>query len=213
MKVSPSIISSRLEFLHDEISRSVSAGASSFHLDIMDGNFVPNLTMGPDFISAVRRSTDLELDAHMMILNPDKYWKVFSKAGCDLFYFHYETPFNFREARKGIKEEKKSIGIVINPDTPPEKVVDFLPEVDKVLVMSVYPGFSGQKFIPSSTGKIAFLRKYIDENGLSCQIEVDGGIDSFTGAEVKRSGADIIVSASYIYGGKIEERIGELLRL
>ncbi|MGP6207676.1 ribulose-phosphate 3-epimerase [Cuniculiplasma sp. SKW3] len=213
MNVSPSIISSKLEFLHDEVSRSVKAGASSFHLDIMDGNFVPNLTMGPDLISAVRRSTDLELDAHMMILNPEKYWKVFSKAGCDLFYFHYETPFNFKKVREEIRNEKKGMGLVINPDTPPEMILDFLPEIDKILVMSVYPGFSGQKFIPKSLEKISYLRKYIDENGLSCKIEVDGGIDVNTGAEVKKSGADIIVSASYIYGGIIEERIGNLLML
>lgn len=213
MNVSPSIISSRLEFLHDEVLRSVKAGASSFHLDIMDGNFVPNLTMGPDLISAVRRSTDLELDAHMMILNPEKYWKIFSKAGCDLFYFHYETPFNFKKVREEIRNEKKGIGMVINPDTPPERVLDFLPEIDKILVMSVYPGFSGQKFIPKSLEKISYLRKYIDEKGLSCKIEVDGGIDANTGKEVKKSGADIIVSASYIYGGIIEERIGNLLSL
>ncbi len=213
MNVSPSIISSKLEFLHDQISRSVRAGACSFHLDIMDGNFVPNLTMGPDFISAVRRSTDLELDAHMMIVNPEKYWKVFSKSGCDLFYFHYETPFNFKKVREEITDENKKIGIVINPDTPPERITDLLPEIHKVLVMSVYPGFSGQKFIPKSLEKIRFLRKYIDDNRLSCKIEVDGGIDDITGAEVKKSGADIIVSASYIYGGVIEERIEKLRNL
>ncbi len=213
MKISPSIISSRLEFLKEEIEKSVSAGASSFHLDIMDGNFVPNLTMGPDFIKAVRRSTDLELDAHMMILNPEKYWKTFSSAGCDLFYFHYETPFDFHKVRNEIKEENKKIGIAINPDTDPSRILDLVPYLDRILVMTVYPGFSGQKFIESASDKISILRKHIDENGYSCEIEVDGGIDANTGKIVKKKGADVIVSASYIYGGDIGERIGILKSL
>jgi ribulose-phosphate 3-epimerase len=210
MKVSPSIISSKLEILKEQVLESVEGGADSFHIDIMDGNFVPNITVGQDFIRAVRRVTDIHLDAHMMILNPEKYWKSFADSGADLLYFHYETPFAFQRVLKEVKGHGKKIGMVINPDTPAGVLADFLPQLDRVLVMTVHPGFSGQKFIQSVLPKIREIREMIDSTAPGVQIEVDGGINNITGKMVKDQGADIIVSASYIYDGNIREKISIL---
>ncbi len=210
MKVSPSIISSKLEILKEQVLESVEGGADSFHIDIMDGNFVPNITVGQDFIRAVRRVTDIHLDAHMMILNPEKYWKSFADSGADLLYFHYETPFAFQRVLKEVKGHGKKIGMVINPDTPAGVLADFLPQLDRVLVMTVHPGFSGQKFIQSVLPKIREIREMIDSTAPGVEIEVDGGINNLTGKMVKDSGADIIVSASYIYEGNIKEKISIL---
>jgi ribulose-phosphate 3-epimerase len=207
MKVSPSLISCKLEELKEEIHASVEGGAEYFHLDIMDGHFVPNLTMGPDLIKAIRRCTDLPLEAHMMITDPDKYWKSFSKAGADILMFHYETPINLKQCFREVTSEGKQYGIVINPDTPFNKISDLLENASVLLIMSVYPGFSGQKFIPGVLPKIKEARTFIDENGLKTEIEVDGGINNETGLEVKNSGVHRVVSASYIYEGDIRERI------
>ena len=210
MKVSPSVISCKLEILKEQILESVDAGADAFHIDIMDGNFVPNLTVGADFIRAIRKVTDVNLEAHMMILDPGKYWKSFADSGADILYFHYETPFDFDSVHKRIKEMGKQIGMAINPDTPVDMLKNFLTRLDMVLIMSVYPGFSGQKFIETTPEKIRKLKGIIDEIAPHVRIEVDGGITDITGRLVKESGADIIVSASYIYGGNIRERIGIL---
>ncbi len=210
MKVSPSVISCRLEILREQILESVDAGADSFHIDIMDGNFVPNITVGADFVRAIRRVTDINLEAHMMILDPGKYWESFAESGADLLYFHYETPFEFDTVHKKVKEMGKQIGMVINPDTPVDVLKNFLARLDMVLIMSVYPGFSGQKFIESTPEKVRKLRAIIDEIAPHVGIEVDGGVTDITGKLLKESGTDIIVSASYIYGGNIRERIGIL---
>ena len=213
MKVSPSVISCRLELLRDQIEISVDSGADQFHLDIMDGHFVPNLTMGGDLISAIRRCTDLPLEAHMMVTNPDKYWKVFSKAGADILMFHYESPVNLKKCFREVKEAGKSYGMVINPDTPFSAVSDLLSEAEILLIMTVYPGFSGQGFINGMTQKIREAREYIYENSLDTQIEIDGGINNNTGQIAVDSGADILVSASYIYGGDIRKNISNLKNL
>ncbi len=212
-KVSPSIISCRLETLGKEISACDGADVFSYHLDVMDGHFVPNLTMGPDLVKAVRRSTDRTLETHLMIERPDKYYKSFIDAGSDILLIHQECLVDFKKLIADIKGEGARFGIVVNPDTPFSAAERYLEDSDILLIMSVHPGFSGQKFIDYVLPKISEARKYIDEHGLKTKIEVDGGVTDVTGKKALDAGADILVSASYIFSGNIGERIGTLQRL
>lgn len=212
VEISPSIISSDLSHLYDEIKKCENAGAGSFHLDIMDGNFVDNITMGPDLIKAIRKSTDLRLDGHLMINRPDKYYKTFIDSGIDVLLIHYETPININEFLNKLKNNNIRYGIVVNPDTNVEKVFKFLDLSEILLIMSVYPGFSGQKFIESSLNNIKKAREFIDKNNYKTKIEIDGGIDDKTGKLAVDAGADILVSASYIFKN-INENIKNLKSL
>ena len=213
MEISPSIISSDLLDLGSQIRECQNAGAGSFHLDIMDGHFVDNITMGPDMVSAIRKGTDLRLDGHLMIERPDKYYKSFIDAGCDVLLIHYETPIEVGNFLKKLDNENIKYGIVINPDTDIKKIYKFIPYCEIVLVMSVYPGFSGQKFIEKSLEKVRTLRKYIDDNNYSTKIEIDGGINDETGKLAAEAGADILVSASYIFKNGIARSIKKLKSL
>ena len=213
MEISPSIISSDLLDLGSQIKECQNAGAGSFHLDIMDGHFVDNITMGPDMVSAIRKGTDLRLDGHLMIERPDKYYKSFIDAGCDVLLIHYETPIEVGNFLKKLDNENIKYGIVINPDTDIKKIYRFIPNCEIVLVMSVYPGFSGQKFIEKSLEKVRALRKYIDDNNYSTKIEIDGGINYETGKLAAEAGADILVSASYIFKNGITRSIKKLKSL
>lgn len=213
MKISPSIISSRLEALGEEIEKCDAAGADSYHLDVMDGHFVPNLTMGPDLISAVRRRTNKRLESHLMIERPDRYYRSFVEAGSDILLIHAECLVNFKKLMKDIADSGAEFGVVINPETPLSEALPLLPESRILLLMSVHPGFSGQKFIGSTVDKIREARSYIERNGLDTEIEVDGGINDKTGKLCTDAGADILVSASYIFSGNIQERIGILKNL
>ncbi len=213
MIISPSVISCKLENLKYEIEQSVLGGAGQFHLDIMDGHFVPNITMGSDLLKAVRRCTDLPLEAHMMVTYPSRYWKVFADAGADILLFHYESNVPLLKCFKEVKEYRKNYGIVLNPETPFDEIKDILDGASMLVLMSVHPGFSGQSFIEGTTSKIKKARNYIDENGLDTLIEIDGGINDKNASIASRSGADILVSASYIYGGVITERIRKLKSL
>ncbi len=213
MEISPSIISSDLLDLGSQIKECQNAGAGSFHLDIMDGHFVDNITMGPDMVSAIRKGTDLRLDGHLMIERPDKYYKSFIDAGCDVLLIHYETPIEVGNFLKKLDNENIKYGIVINPDTDIKKIYKFIPYCEIVLVMSVYPGFSGQKFIEKSLEKVRALRKYIDDNNYSTKIEIDGGINDETGKLAAEAGADILVSASYIFKNGIAQSIKKLKSL
>jgi ribulose-phosphate 3-epimerase len=213
IEISPSIISSNLLELGDQIKKCQAEGVESFHLDIMDGHFVDNITMGPDIVAAIRRATDLRLDCHLMIERPDRYYKSFVYAGCDVLMIHYETPIEVGSFLKKLGEESIRYGIVINPDTDVKKIYKFIPYSEIVLVMSVYPGFSGQKFIEKSLDKVKELRKFIDENHYSTKIEIDGGINYETGKLAVESGADILVSASYIFKDGISESIKKLKSL
>lgn len=210
MEVSPSIISSDLLDLGNQIKQCEQAGAESFHLDIMDGHFVDNITMGPEMVSSIRKATDLRLDCHLMIERPDKYYNSFLKAGCDVLLIHYEAPIEIGNFLKKLDNENVRYGIVINPDTDVNKILKFVPYSEIVLVMSVYPGFSGQKFIEKSLDKVRILRKYIDDNQYSTKIEIDGGINNETGKLAEEAGADILVSASYIFNNGISESIKKL---
>lgn len=213
MKVSPSLISSRLEDLASEISKCIDGGATSFHLDVMDGHFVPNLTMGPDLVRAIRRCTDLELEVHLMLQDPARYYRDFLKAGADLPLIHVESPVNTGVLLRNITKEGSRYGVVINPETPFEKAMPFLDEAALLLIMSVHPGFSGQSFIQDSVYKIREARSYIDEHKLKAAIEVDGGINLDTAKICRDAGADIVVSASYIFSGNVTERVRLLARL
>ncbi len=213
MKVSPSIISAKLEDLGSEIAKCVEGGATSFHLDVMDGHFVPNLTMGPDLVKAVRRCTDLDLEAHLMLQNPEKYYRKFIDAGANIPLIHVESPINTGLLLKKIRNEGNMFGIVINPETSLEKALPFLEDASLLLIMSVHPGFSGQKFIEDAVDKIREARSYIDGHKLETSIEVDGGITLETAKICRDAGADIVVSASYIFSGEVAEKVRLLTRL
>jgi ribulose-phosphate 3-epimerase len=213
VKVSPSIISAKLEDLGSEIAKCVEGGATSFHLDVMDGHFVPNLTMGPDLVKAVRRCTDLDLEAHLMLQNPDKYYRKFIDAGANIPLIHVESPINTGLLLKKIRNEGNRFGIVVNPETPLEKALPFLEDASLLLIMSVHPGFSGQKFIEDAVDKVREARSYIDGHKLETSIEVDGGITLDTAKICRDAGADIVVSASYIFSGEVTEKVRLLTRL
>jgi ribulose-phosphate 3-epimerase len=213
VKVSPSIISAKLEDLGSEIAKCVEGGATSFHLDVMDGHFVPNLTMGPDMVRAVRRCTDLELEVHLMLENPDKYYKKFLEAGANIPLIHVESPINTGLLIKKIRNEGYRFGIVVNPETSLEKAFPFLEDSSILLIMSVHPGFSGQKFIQDAVIKIQEARRYVDGRKLETLIEVDGGITLDTAKICRAAGADIAVSASYIFSGEVKEKVSSLARL
>jgi ribulose-phosphate 3-epimerase len=210
MLVSPSIISSRLEILRSQIRDCDNAGVYSYHLDVMDGHFVPNLTMGPDLISAIRRCTEKRLETHLMIERPDKYAEKFIKSGSDLLFIHSEVLVDIKSTVKAIRDNGALFGIALNPETPVDRNLKWIEESDTVLMMSVHPGFSGQSFIRDILPKIREVRQFIDKNNLLAKIEVDGGINAETGKLCVEAGADILVSASYIFSGNIGERIGAL---
>ncbi len=213
MKVSPSVISLKFEVLGDQIRQCDESDVYSYHLDIMDGHFVPNLTMGPEIVKAIRRSTSKPLEAHLMIERPDKYYKDFIDAGSDVLLVHQECLVDFPKLIADIKDAGAEFGIVINPDTPFSSVQKYLEHSSILLVMSVHPGFSGQKFIEYVLPKITEAKEYIREHGLKTLVEVDGGVNNITGKKAAEAGADILVSASYIFSGNIPERIGILKNL
>ncbi|MDS0257032.1 ribulose-phosphate 3-epimerase [Thermoplasmatales archaeon AK] len=212
-QVSPSLISCDLSELGNQISQCEEAGADRYHLDVMDGHFVPNLTMGPDLVKAVRKCTDKPLEAHLMVERPDKFLSRFAEAGTDMFLLHQENLINFAQVFSEIQRLKLGAGIVINPETDPGKVVPYLDRIEMILVMSVHPGFSGQKFIESTPSKIRHLTEILLENSAQIPIEVDGGINDQTGRICLSAGASILVSASYIFSGVIGERIRILKNL
>jgi len=208
MLVSPSIAAASPLKIQDQVRECENAGSVSFHLDVMDGNFVPNITVGPDYYEFLRSISRIRIESHLMVMRPDLYYRKFAKDG-DLVLVHYESPVNTLALLKKMKEEGIDAGIVINPDTAFSKVSDLLEYAQILLIMSVYPGFSGQKFIDVSD-KIHEASVFIKKNGLKTKIEVDGGINDNTARIVKNAGADIVVSASYIFGGNISERIRTL---
>ena len=210
MLVSPSIISSKLENLGDQIAECDRSGVFSYHLDVMDGHFVPNLTMGPDLVGAVRRCTKKTIETHLMIERPDKFYKPFIEAGSDILLVHEECLVDLRRLISDIRDENAKFGLVINPETPFEKIRDLIDEAEILLIMSIRPGFSGQKFMESILPKISEAKKYIMDQGLSTKIEIDGGVNDETGRKCADAGADILVSATYIFSGKIGERINKL---
>ena len=198
--IAPSILSADFSKLGAEVQAVEAAGADWIHIDVMDGHFVPNITMGPLVVEAVRRSTALPMDVHLMIENPDQYVAEFSKAGADFISVQVETCTHLHRTLHLIKEHNVKAGAVLNPATPLTALDWVLDDLDLVLVMSVNPGFGGQKFITSSLEKIRALRRLIDENHLKTLIQVDGGVNRGTVGDITRAGADVLVAGSAIFG-------------
>jgi len=200
IEIAPSILSADFSRLGEEISTVEKAGASILHVDVMDGRFVPNITVGLPVVKAISRATQLPIDAHLMIVEPGQYAEKFVEAGARMVSIHIEADPNAHRTLSGIRSAGGLAGIVINPATPLAALDEAIKFADYVLVMSVNPGFGGQEFIPESLDKVRRLRKMIDERGLKTRIEIDGGINADNIAEVTSAGAEIIVAGSAIFG-------------
>lgn len=201
-KIAPSILSADFTRLADEIEAVAKAGADLIHVDIMDGHFVPNITIGPLIVKAVRRATRLPLDVHLMISNPDQFIKAFAEAGADILTIHVEAAIHLHRSLQHIRACGAKPAVALNPATPPEMIEYILGDVNMVLVMTVNPGFEGQAFIPEVVPKIERLRELMRRKGLNTHIEVDGGINAETIAQVSAAGADVFVAGSAIFYSK-----------
>jgi len=198
--IAPSILSADFSKLGEEIKAVENAGADWIHIDVMDGHFVPNITMGPVVVEAVRRVTTLPLDVHLMIENPERYISDFAKAGATLISVQAETCIHLNRTIQMIKESGARPGVVLNPSTPLSSIEWVLAYVDFVLIMSVNPGFGGQAFIRNSLDKIRAVRRMIQEKGLSALIQIDGGVNEKTIADIALAGADVFVAGSAVFG-------------
>jgi ribulose-phosphate 3-epimerase len=198
-QVAPSILSADFVNLLDEIRKMERAGAEILHVDVMDGHFVPNITVGVPVVEAIRKSTDLVLDVHLMITNPDQMAADFIRAGADLLTVHYETVYHLDRLLETIREKGAKPGVAINPHTPVHLLEDILGKCNHVLIMSVNPGFGAQKFISRSLEKVRKLRKLVQSGSLDVEIEMDGGIDLHNVKEVVENGVDIVVAGSAIF--------------
>ena len=206
VEIAPSILSADFTRLGEEIQAAERGGAGLIHVDIMDGHFVPNITIGPMVVKAARRATGLPLDCHLMISDPDKYIGDFCRAGATMISVHVEADAHLHRTVTEIRQLGCRAGVAINPATPLIDVEEILPFVDYILVMSVNPGFGGQSFIDTSLDKISRLRDMIDRARVNVLIEVDGGIDQHNVADVVRSGARLIVAGTAVFGnGRAEE--------
>ena len=200
--LSPSILSADYMHFHEDMERTKADGAKWLHVDIMDGHFVPNMSFGYAWVKQMRKITDLVLDVHLMIDTPIKYAEEFCKAGADYLTIHVEadTPENIMKTIDLIRSLGVKPGIVVKPNTPAEAIAEYLPKVDLVLVMTVEPGFGGQKFMEHMMPKLKQLRTMLDEVNPGCHLEVDGGVDLTTGEICKANGADVLVAGSAFYG-------------
>lgn len=213
VKIAPSILSADFARLADAVAEAESAGADWVHVDVMDGHFVPNITIGVPVVAALRRVTTLPLDVHLMIEQPDRYVDAFVDAGADWLTVHQEASVHLHRTVERIRQLGAKPGVSINPATPSSALSEILPYVDMVLVMSVNPGFGGQTFIPTSTSKIAGLRRELDERGLwPIELEVDGGISAQTAGDVVAAGATVLVAGAAVFNksGSVAENIRSL---
>ena len=202
LKFAPSILTADLARLKEAIAEAEAAGVDWIHLDVMDGLFVPNLTFGPLLVEAVRRVTALPLDVHLMIVKPERYLEDFAQAGADHITVHFEATYHPHRAVERVRELGKKAGLAVNPGTPLEAFEPLLPELDFALLMSVNPGFGGQRYIPTATARLKRLREMRDRLNPGCLIEVDGGVNRETVAEVYRAGADVAVAGSALFNGR-----------
>jgi ribulose-phosphate 3-epimerase len=199
-KIAPSILSADLGNLAAEIRQVEAAGADWIHVDVMDGHFVPNITLGPVVLQAARAATSLPLDVHLMITNPDEYLEAFAEAGADILTVHVETCADLKRTLGTIARLGKRAGVTMNPDTDDAFLRDVIELVDVVLVMSVHPGFAGQTFRPAQLDKVARIRALIDATGRSIDLEIDGGIQPSNARRVVDAGVDVLVAGSAVFG-------------
>jgi ribulose-phosphate 3-epimerase len=212
--IAPSILASDFSKLGEEVRSVDAAGADWIHLDVMDGHFVPNLTIGPAVVAAVRRVTVLPLDVHLMVSEPDRFLETFARAGAAVLTVHAEVLPHLHRTIQAIKQLGCRAGVAINPSTPPSALAEVAGDLDLVLVMSVNPGFGGQAFIPGSPSKIARVRELLDRAGNgSAEIEVDGGVDLVTVDAVVRAGATVVVAGAAVYGGSDPEAAVRALKV
>lgn len=212
VKIAPSILSADFMRLGEEIKAAEAAGVDMFHIDIMDGHFVPNITIGPSIVESIKKITDVPLDVHLMIEEPDRYLRDFIKAGADYLTVHIEASVHLHRTVQWIKESGIKAGVSLNPATPVWSLDHILQDVDFVLIMSVNPGFGGQGFIPQMIDKIRVLKKIIMERGLSTLIEVDGGVNPDNARLVADAGADILVMGSAFFNSEDYASLTKRLR-
>jgi ribulose-phosphate 3-epimerase len=212
VKIAPSILSADFVKLGEEIKEVENAGADYIHVDVMDGHFVPNITIGPLITEAIRPVTDLPLDVHLMIENPEQYVEAFAKAGADIITVHQEATVHLDRTIQLIKDLGVKAGVVINPATPAELLLPVLSKVDLALVMTVNPGFGGQKFIDDAVPKISQLHNWRQENNWSYDIEVDGGVNQATAKISAEAGADVLVAGSAIFKADDRKQAIEAIR-
>ena len=210
IKISPSILSADFSILGDEIKSLEQAGADLIHIDVMDGHFVPNITMGPPIIKMVRKCTKLPFDVHLMISPVEKYIKAFADAGSDIITIHPEATDNLKRAVSTIKSLGKKAGVSLNPKTPISALMDVINDIDLILIMSVNPGFAGQSFMGEVLPKVTELRKMINDKKLKIDIEIDGGINFETAPLAVKAGANILVSGTTIFSGSLKDNIQKL---
>lgn len=211
IKLAPSILSADFARLLEDVKKVEKAGCEYLHIDVMDGHFVPNITLGPGIVKSLRKDVNMVFDAHLMIENPDNYIKEFADAGCDIIVVHQEACTHLHRTIQNIKSHGIKAGVALNPATPIETIKYVLQDVDMVLLMSVNPGFGGQSYIPVVTEKIKELKTLIDEMNLDIDIEVDGGVKPSNIAEVVNAGANVIVAGSAIFNaGNIDEAVKSL---
>ena len=213
IKIAPSILSADFARMGEEVRSLEKNGADMIHCDVMDGVFVNNITFGIKMVEDIRKTTALPLDCHLMIINPEKYVERFAKAGADIITVHFEAcQDNLGEVLRLIKSTGAKCGAIINPDTPVEKIKNEILLCDMVLVMSVFPGFAGQKFIPSVLDKLREIRKIIEESGKDIDLEIDGGVTVENVAEIKAAGANVIVAGNTIFKAENRAEMIEKLR-
>ena len=215
IQVSPSILAADFSQLGNEIKRLEEGGADLIHVDVMDGHFVPNLTIGPPVIKALKKNCSIKFDVHLMISPVHKYIEAYADAGADIITIHPEATENLKKSIKRIKDLKKKVGVSLNPESKIELIIEFLDQIDLVLIMSVNPGFGGQKFMPEVLEKIKKLKKIQKEKKLNFDIEIDGGINFENCKIAIEAGANILVSGTTVFksnGGDIEKNIN-LLKL